>query len=97
MAMETFEVENQPPSMLFCVLYVELLSGRPFRDQLMRAGGLEGAVRQLSCTESPTLASVAPEMVTSLGATLRIIERGQIIKIMTTQWFSFVSGLTQNS
>lgn len=69
--METFDVENQPPSMLFCVLYVELLSGRPLSDQLMRAGGLEGAVMQVNWTLSPTLASVAPEIVTSLGATKR--------------------------
>lgn len=69
MLMETLEALSQPPSTLLCVLYVELLTGRPFKDQLMRAGGLEGAVTQLNCTKSPTLASVAPLMVTSLGAT----------------------------
>lgn len=69
MLMETLEDENQPPSRLVVVFCVALLSGRPFIDQLMRAGGLEGAVTQVNCTVSPTLASVAPVMVTSLGAT----------------------------
>lgn len=62
------ELVTQPPSALRVVLKVLLVSGRPFMDQLMRAAGFEGAVTQLSCTASPTLACVAPVKKTSLGA-----------------------------
>lgn len=71
----TLELVTQPPSKLRVVLNVLLLRGRPFMDQLMRAAGFEGAVTQLSCTESPTLACVAPVRKTSLGASRRGVRR----------------------
>lgn len=96
--METLDVDDQPPSMLFCVLNEELLNGRPLSDQLMRAGGLEGAVRQVNWTTSPTLASVAPDIVTSLGATLcRKTKRNNYISMGPLHAIVLLGMLTQNS
>lgn len=58
------------PSGLTIVLELALRICRPPSIHLISAMGFEGAVEQVKTTTSPTLASVGPEMVTCVGATI---------------------------